>query len=99
MRLTRCPLCPDSVTGKSPFALDCGWEDSNLQPNDYQPLELNHRDTGSLAEISRRLGSPLPVYQKTRQASEIVMLIFRALRFSRFAMLSAFGSCYCKSMG
>jgi hypothetical protein len=44
-----------------------GWEDSNFQPNDYQPLELNHRDTGSLAEISRRLGSPLPVYQKTRQ--------------------------------
>ena len=33
------------------------------------------------------------------KASEIVMLIFRALRFSRFAMLSAFGSCYCKSMG
>ena len=33
------------------------------------------------------------------KASEIVSLIFRALQFSRFAMLSAFGSCYCKSMG
>ena len=44
-----------------------GWEDSNFQPNDYQPLELNYSATGSLAEISRRLGSPLPVYQNTRQ--------------------------------
>jgi hypothetical protein len=27
------------TTGKSPFARDCvvGWEDSNFQPNDYQP--------------------------------------------------------------
>jgi NAD-dependent dihydropyrimidine dehydrogenase PreA subunit len=31
------------LTGKSLFALDWwwGWEDSNFQPNDYQPPELN----------------------------------------------------------
>jgi hypothetical protein len=37
-------LRPPSLSGNAIFQRTTwwGWEDSNFQPNDYQPLELNH---------------------------------------------------------
>jgi hypothetical protein len=38
-------------TGKSLFVCDCvvGWEDSNLQPNDYQPPALSIEHSGAVS--------------------------------------------------